>query len=79
MGRRTWVLYSPREEVVVVHPDGAVSGPPADVAIEVGRLAAVEDLAPLWRQANTCPRTWSTTSLPVARRSWASTSRPARY
>jgi hypothetical protein len=29
-------------EVVAVHPDGAVNGPAADVAAEVGRLAAHE-------------------------------------
>ena len=40
--RGTWALFPLGEEVVVVHPDGAVSGPPADVAVEVGRLAAQE-------------------------------------
>jgi hypothetical protein len=38
--RGTWALFALGEEVVVVHPDGAVSGPPADVAAEVGRLAS---------------------------------------
>jgi hypothetical protein len=36
---------------VVVHPDGAVSGPPSDVAAEVGRLAAQERQGELDRQA----------------------------
>jgi hypothetical protein len=40
--RGTWSLFSLGAEVVVVHADGAVSGPPADVAAEVGRLAAQE-------------------------------------
>ena len=35
----------------MVHPDGAVSGPPADVAAEVGRLAAQERQGELDRQA----------------------------
>jgi hypothetical protein len=38
--RGAWALYLIGAEVVVVHPDGAVSGPPAAVAAEVGRLAA---------------------------------------
>jgi hypothetical protein len=38
-------------EVVVVHPDGVVSGPPTDVAAEVGRLAAQERQGELDRQA----------------------------
>ena len=33
-GRGTWALYPLGAEVVLVHPDGAVSGPAADV----GRL-----------------------------------------
>ena len=49
--RGTWGLFTPGEEVVVVHPDGAVSGPPADVAVEVGRLAAQERQGELDRQA----------------------------
>jgi hypothetical protein len=49
--RGTWALYSVGAEVVVVHPDGAVSGPPADVAAEVGRLAARERQGELDRQA----------------------------
>jgi hypothetical protein len=36
---------------VVVHPDGAVSGPPAGVAAEVGRLAARDRQGDLDRQA----------------------------
>ena len=36
--RGIWALYALGAEVVVVHPDGAVSGPPADG----GRLAAQE-------------------------------------
>jgi hypothetical protein len=34
--RGTWALFALGEEVMVVHPDGAVSGPPADVATEIG-------------------------------------------
>jgi hypothetical protein len=49
--RGTWALFTPGEEVVVVHPDGAVSGPPADVAVEIGRLAAQERQGELDRQA----------------------------
>jgi hypothetical protein len=49
--RGTWALFAPGAEVVVVHPDGAVSGPPADVAVEVGRLAAQERQGELDRQA----------------------------
>jgi hypothetical protein len=37
--RGTWALYPLGSEALVVHPDGAVSGPPADVPAEVGRLA----------------------------------------
>ena len=50
-GRGIWALFAPGAEVVVVHPDGAVSGPPADVAAEVGRLAAQERQGELDRQA----------------------------
>jgi hypothetical protein len=42
-GRGTWALYALGAEVVVVHPDGAVSGPPAEVAAEVSRQQ-VQDL-----------------------------------
>jgi hypothetical protein len=49
--RGTWALYALGAEVVVVHPDGAVSGPSADVAAEVGRLAAQERQGELDRQA----------------------------
>jgi hypothetical protein len=49
--RGTWALYALGAEVVVVHPDGAVSGPPTDVAAEVGRLAAQERQGELDRQA----------------------------
>jgi hypothetical protein len=49
--RGTWALYPQGAEVVVVHPDGAVSGPPTDVAAEVGRLAAQERQGELDRQA----------------------------
>jgi hypothetical protein len=35
--RGAWALYPIGTEVVVVHPDGAVSGAPAEVAAEVGR------------------------------------------
>ena len=49
--RGTWALYALGAEVVVVHPDGAVSGPPADVAAETGRLAAQERQGELDRQA----------------------------
>jgi hypothetical protein len=50
-GRGTWALYPFGAEVVVVHPDGAVSGPPAEVAAEVGRLAAHDGQGELDRQA----------------------------
>ncbi len=49
--RGTWALFALDDEVVVVHPDGAVSGPPADIAVEVGRLAAQERQGELDRQA----------------------------
>jgi hypothetical protein len=50
-GRGTWALYPVGTEVVVVQPDGAVSGPPTEVAAEVGRLAAQERQGELDRQA----------------------------
>jgi hypothetical protein len=50
-GRGTWALYPFGAEVVVVHPAGAVSGPPAEVAAEVGRLAAHDRQGELDRQA----------------------------
>ena len=50
-GRGTWALYPIGPEVVVVHPDGAVSGPPAEVAAEVGRLATHDRQGELDRQA----------------------------
>jgi hypothetical protein len=49
--RGTWALYPLGPEVVVVHPGGAVSGPPAEVAAEVGRLAACDRQGELDRQA----------------------------
>jgi hypothetical protein len=49
--RGAWALYPIGAEVVVVHPDGAVSGPAAEVAAEVGRLAAREGQGELDRQA----------------------------
>jgi hypothetical protein len=49
--RGTWALFALGEKVVVVHPGGAVSGPPADVAVEVGRLATQEGQGELDRQA----------------------------
>jgi hypothetical protein len=49
--RGTWALHPLGAEVVVVHPDGAVTGPPADVAAEIGRLAAQERQGELDRQA----------------------------
>ena len=49
--RGAWALYLIGAEVVVVHPDGAVSGPPAEVAVEVGRLAPQERQGDLDRQA----------------------------
>jgi hypothetical protein len=49
--RGTWALYPLGSEVLVVHPGGAVSGPPAEVAAEVGRLAAREGQGELDRQA----------------------------
>jgi hypothetical protein len=33
-----WALYPNGAEIVVVHPGGALAGPPADVAGELGRL-----------------------------------------
>jgi hypothetical protein len=45
--RGTWALDPLGPEVLVVHPDGAVSGPPA----EAGRLAAKEEQGGLDRQA----------------------------
>jgi hypothetical protein len=50
-GRGTWGLYPLGAEVLVVHPDGAVSGPPVEVAAEVARLAAREGQGELDRQA----------------------------
>jgi hypothetical protein len=50
-GRGTWALYLIGAEVVVVHPDGAVSGPAAEVAVEVGRLATRDRQGDLDRQA----------------------------
>jgi hypothetical protein len=49
--RGAWTLYPIGAEVVVVHPDGAVSGPPAEVAAEVGRLATRDRQGDLDRQA----------------------------
>jgi hypothetical protein len=49
--RGTWALYPIGAEVVVVHPDGAVSGPAAEVATEVGRLATRDRQGDLDRQA----------------------------
>jgi hypothetical protein len=50
--RGTWALYPIGPVVVVVvHPGGAVSGPPAEVAAEVGRLAARDRQGELDRQA----------------------------
>jgi hypothetical protein len=49
--RGAWALYPIGAEVVVVHPDGAVSGPPAAVAAEVGRLAPRDRQGDLDRQA----------------------------
>jgi hypothetical protein len=49
--RGTWALYPIGPEVVVIHPDGAVSGPVAEVAAEIGRLAAHDRQGDLDRQA----------------------------
>jgi hypothetical protein len=49
--RVTRALYPIGADVVVVHPDGAVSGPPAEVAAEVGRLAVRDRQGDLDRQA----------------------------
>jgi hypothetical protein len=49
--RGTWALYPLGSEVLVVHPGGAVSGPPAEVAAEAGRLAAHDRQGELDRQA----------------------------
>jgi hypothetical protein len=49
--RGAWALYPIGAEVVVVHPDGAVSGPPTAVAAEVGRLATRDRQGDLDRQA----------------------------
>jgi hypothetical protein len=48
--RGAWALYPIGAEVVVIHPDGAVSGPPAEVAAEVGRLATRDRQGDLDRQ-----------------------------
>jgi hypothetical protein len=50
-GRGAWALYPIGAEVVVVHPDGAASGPAAEVAAEVGRLATRDRQGDLDRQA----------------------------
>jgi hypothetical protein len=34
-----WALYPNSDQVVVVHPGGALAGPPAEVAGELGRLS----------------------------------------
>jgi hypothetical protein len=49
--RGAWALYPIGAEVVVVHPDGAVSGPPAEVAAEVGHLVDHDRQGDLDRQA----------------------------
>jgi hypothetical protein len=49
--RGTWALYPIGPEVVVVHPDGALSGTAAEVTAEVGRLAAHDRQGDLDRQA----------------------------
>jgi hypothetical protein len=49
--RGAWALHPIGAEVVVVHPGGAVSGPPAEVAAEVGRLATRDRQGDLDRQA----------------------------
>jgi hypothetical protein len=49
--RGAWALYPIGAEAVVVHPDGAVSGPPAEVAAEVGRLASRDRQGDLDRRA----------------------------
>jgi hypothetical protein len=41
--RGLWALYPGRgDEVIVVHPRGAMAGPPAEVAAALGRLASGE-------------------------------------
>jgi hypothetical protein len=50
-GRGTWALYPLGPEVVVVYPGGAASGPPAEAAVEVGRLATHDRQGELDRQA----------------------------
>jgi hypothetical protein len=49
--RGTWALYPIGSEVVVVHPDGAVSGPVAEVAAELTRLASHDRQGDLDRDA----------------------------
>jgi hypothetical protein len=49
--RGTWALYPLGSEVVVVHPDGAVTGTPHEVAAEVTGLAAGKEQGELDRQA----------------------------
>lgn len=49
--RGTWALYDRGREVVVVHPDGAMTGPPAEVSVELARLAAHRDQGALDRLA----------------------------
>lgn len=45
--RGLWALYPSGNEVVVTHPDGAIAGPPAEVAAALDRLAARDGRDPL--------------------------------
>jgi hypothetical protein len=49
--RGTWALYPIGSEVVIVHPDGAISGPVAEVAAQLTRLASQDRQGDLDRQA----------------------------
>jgi hypothetical protein len=75
--RGLWALYPVGEEVVVAHPDGAVAGPPREVAPTLDRLATVDGRDPLEREVVQALRSFlvadHTEVRPTARR-W---SRPA--
>jgi len=73
-----WALYPNGAEVVVVHPGGALVGPPAEVAGELGRVAGGGlDRAAAWaiRRFLTDPAAHDPSGWPAPRaRAW---SRPA--
>jgi len=68
--------------VVVVHPDGAVAGPPAEVADELARRAAADGNGPLDRAAIHAIHSFLTdgrdrTASPGGRRGSGQAGRPA--